>query len=31
MNLDVIFFYLGLEIKPCESRLEFVHLQKKTN
>ena len=30
MNLDVI-FSLGLEIKPCESRLEFVHPpQKKT-
>ena len=27
MNLDVI-FYLGLEVKPCESRLEFVHPQK---
>ena len=27
MNLDVI-FDLGLEIKPCESRLEFVHPQK---
>ena len=27
MNLDVV-FYLGLEIKPCESRLEFVHPQK---
>ena len=27
MNLDVV-FYLGLEIKPCESRLEVVHPQK---
>ena len=27
MNLNVIFDF-GLEIKPCESRLEFVHLQK---
>ena len=27
MNWDVI-FYLGLEIKPCESRLEFAHPQK---
>ena len=28
MNLDVI-FYSGLEIKPCESRLEFVHPKNK--
>ena len=30
MNLDVI-FCLGLEINPCESRLEFVHPKKIKN
>ena len=32
MNFDVFFFYFwGLEIKPCESRLEFVHPKKIKN